>query len=98
MAENGETAPLLAENVPNLARTNGRDADADAAYARARRAANVRAITYAVLSAVFVIALVSMLFFWDRAAGRVHPLPSDPHDAALAIMEGAPAIVSSILP
>ncbi|KAH9946097.1 membrane dipeptidase-domain-containing protein [Epithele typhae] len=87
-----ETAPLLDDrNIPNLARTgNGHDEIA-AAINRVQAAANRRAWIYAVLTAVFVVALVSMLFFWDKV-GSVGRLPSDPHEAALVIMKGAPVI------
>ena len=94
MTENGETAPLLSENVPNLARGDDRGG-IDAAMARIRRATNVRAIVYCILSAVFVVALVSMLFFWEDVSGTIGGLPRDPHEAALAVMKGAPVIVSS---
>lgn len=92
MPENGETAPLLADNVPNLARDN----EVETALARVRRAANVRAIVYSALTAIFVVALVTLLFFWDKAPVGVGPgLPSDPYEAALVIMDKAPVIVSS---
>ncbi|KAM5531048.1 hypothetical protein V8D89_015268 [Ganoderma adspersum] len=85
--QNGETAPLLGE-IPNLAR-NG---NVDEAANRSRRAATVRAVTYSVLSLVFVLALVGVFAFWDKVTGVVGRLPKDPHEAALLIMERAPVI------
>ena len=93
-----ETAPLLADadNVPNLARANGHS-DADATVERARRRANVRAIVYSALTAIFVIALVTIIFAWDKVSNRVGDLPSDPDEAALVIMDASPVIVSFLM-
>ncbi|KAI0362127.1 hypothetical protein OH77DRAFT_1416345 [Trametes cingulata] len=91
MPENGETAPLLGEGIPNLARDanfNHRDTVAD----RERRAARVRAVTYGVLTAVFVVALVVMLSLWDKLTGVVGRLPKDPHKAALVVLRSSPVI------
>ncbi|KAI0336561.1 hypothetical protein GY45DRAFT_1315961 [Cubamyces sp. BRFM 1775] len=90
MPENGETAPLLGENVPNLARDP--HFNREAATDRARRAATVRAATYGVLTTIFVIALVCMLFLWDRLSGVVGRLPKDPHKAALIVLQSSPVI------
>lgn len=90
--QNGETAPLLGD-VPNLAR----NVQADEVANRTRRAASVRAVTYAVLTLVFVLALVGAFAFWDKLTGVVGHLPQDPQEAALLIMEGAPVIVSSFM-
>ena len=90
--QNGETAPLLGE-IPNLARNI--NANVDEAVNRRRRAVTVRAVTYSVLSLVFVLALVGVFAFWDKVTGVVGRLPKDPHDAALLIMERAPVIVSN---
>ena len=90
MPENGETAPLLGD-LPNLARNVVVE---DQAAARARRAATVRAVTYSVLTTVFVVALAGMFLFWDKLSGWVGRLPKDPHKAALLIMDSAPVIVS----
>ena len=87
--QNGETAPLLGD-VPNLAR----NVHVDEAANRSRRAATVRAVTYSVLSLIFVLALVGVFAFWDKVTGVVGRLPKDPHEAALLIMERAPVIVS----
>lgn len=89
MPENGETAPLLGENIPNLAR------NANAPPDNTRRAATVRAITYGVLTTAFVVALVLFLFLWDTFTG-IGPLPKDPHKAALIVLKNAPVIVSTI--
>ncbi|KAI0374916.1 hypothetical protein BV20DRAFT_961140 [Pilatotrama ljubarskyi] len=90
MPENGETEPLLGEGIPNLARdvNFNRDTVAD----RERRAATVRAITYGVLTAVFVVALVVMLSLWDKLTGVVGRLPKDPHKAALVVLQSSPVI------
>ena len=92
MPENGETAPLLGDNVPNLARGPNHETVAD----RVRRAATVRAATYGVLTTIFVIALVCMLFLWERLSGVVGGLPKDPHKAALIVLRSSPVIVSNI--
>ena len=94
MPENGETAPLLGQGVPNLARDGD---EHETAAERIRRATNVRAITHAVLSVLFIVALVCMFFFWDKLSGAVGRLPKDPHEAALYIMKNAPVIVSPTL-
>ena len=94
MPENGETAPLLGENVPNLARDP--NFDRNTATERIRRATTVRAATYGVLTTIFVIALVCMLFLWDRLSGVVGRLPKDPHKAALIVLQSSPVIVSNI--
>ncbi|KAI0664784.1 membrane dipeptidase-domain-containing protein [Cubamyces menziesii] len=88
MPENGETAPLLGDNVPNLARGPNHETVAD----RVRRAATVRAATYGVLTTIFVIALVCMLFLWERLSGVVGGLPKDPHKAALIVLQSSPVI------
>ncbi|EIW51737.1 uncharacterized protein TRAVEDRAFT_75537 [Trametes versicolor FP-101664 SS1] len=85
MPENGETAPLLGENIPNLAR------NANAPPDNTRRAATVRAITYGVLTTAFVVALVLFLFLWDTFTG-IGTLPKDPHKAALIVLKNAPVI------
>ncbi|KAI0670359.1 membrane dipeptidase-domain-containing protein [Trametes maxima] len=89
MPENGETAPLLGEAIPNLARD---PENRDPAVERARRAATVRAITYGVLTTVFIVALVSLLFLWDKFTGEVGRLPKDPHKAALVVLQNSPVI------
>ncbi|KAI8998616.1 membrane dipeptidase-domain-containing protein [Trametes punicea] len=90
MPENGETEPLLGENVPNLARDV--DYNREAATERVRRTATVRAITYGVLTVIFVVALVSMLFLWEKLSGVVGRLPKDPHKAALIVLQSSPVI------
>lgn len=95
MAANGETAPLLGENVPNLARDP--NFNGETAPDRARRAATVRAITYGVLTTVFVVALVVMLFLWNKLTGVVGRLPKDPHRAALIVLQNSPVIVSTMI-
>ena len=92
MPENGETAPLLAEGVPNLARTGAVESPSE----RVRRLATVRGVIYTVLTIVFVIALVTVLFVWDKVTGVVGRLPKDPEKAALYIMNSAPVIVSTL--
>ncbi|TBU50803.1 membrane dipeptidase-domain-containing protein [Dichomitus squalens] len=87
MPQNGETAPLLG-GIPNLAR----NAVAQDEAARARRAATVRAVTYSILTTVFVVALAGLLLFWDKLSGVVGRLPKDPHKAALLILDSAPVI------
>ncbi len=89
MPENGETAPLLGENIPNLARNPNAPPD------NARRAATVRAITYGVLTTAFLVALVLFLFLWDTFTGIGH-LPEDPHQAALIVLKNSPVIVSTM--
>lgn len=89
MPENGETAPLLGENIPNLAR------NANAPPDNTRRVATVRAITYGVLTTAFVVALVLFLFLWDTFTG-IGSLPKDPHKAALIVLKNSPVIVSTI--
>ncbi|TFK92082.1 hypothetical protein K466DRAFT_481304 [Polyporus arcularius HHB13444] len=90
MPENGETAPLLGEGIPNLARTGNleRETPAD----RRRRLATIRAVVYTVLTVVFVVALASVLFLWDKITGVVGHLPKDPEKAALYILNNAPVI------
>ena len=95
MPQNGETAPLLGENIPNLARTG--NLNRETAVQRIRRAANVRAVVYAVLTTIFVVALVLVLFFWEKLTGVVGHLPKDPHKAARYILNNAPVIVSLTL-
>ncbi|KAI0709261.1 membrane dipeptidase-domain-containing protein [Earliella scabrosa] len=90
MPQNGETAPLLGENIPNLARTG--NLNRETAVQRIRRAANVRAVVYAVLTTIFVVALVLVLFFWEKLTGVVGHLPKDPHKAARYILNNAPVI------
>ncbi|KAH9854253.1 membrane dipeptidase-domain-containing protein [Lenzites betulinus] len=90
MPENGETAPLLGENVPNLARNTNLNGDATAD--RVRRAATVRAVTYGVLTTLFVVALVLMLSLWDKLSGTIGRLPKDPHQAALVVLQKSPII------
>ncbi len=94
MPENGETAPLLGEGIPNLARTGNleRETPAD----RRRRLATIRAVVYTVLTVVFVVALASVLFLWDKITGVVGHLPKDPEKAALYILNNAPVIVSML--
>lgn len=94
MPENGETAPLLGENVPNLARNTNLNGDATAD--RVRRAATVRAVTYGVLTTLFVVALVLMLSLWDKLSGTIGRLPKDPHQAALVVLQKSPIIVSLV--
>ncbi|OSC97128.1 hypothetical protein PYCCODRAFT_1440490 [Trametes coccinea BRFM310] len=90
MPENGETAPLLGENVPNLARDT--DFHGQAAANRVRRTATIRAITYGVLTTVFVVALLCMLLLWDKMSGAIGGLPKDPHKAALIVLQNSPVI------
>ncbi|CDO69503.1 hypothetical protein BN946_scf184785.g8 [Trametes cinnabarina] len=90
MPQNGETEPLLGENVPNLARDT--DFQGTAETDRVRRTATIRAITYGVLTTVFVVALLCMLFLWDRISGVVGRLPKDPHKAALIVLRSSPVI------
>lgn len=90
MPENGETAPLL-EAIPNLAR-NGH-VERETATQHIHR---VRAITYTVLTVIFVAGLVSVLSFWDQVTGYVGGLPKDPHKAALILLRHAPIIVSRV--
>ncbi|KAI0780904.1 membrane dipeptidase-domain-containing protein [Trametes elegans] len=90
MAQNGETAPLLGEGVPNLARDPNftRETERD----RVQRATTVRAIAYGVLTTVFIVALVLLLFLWDKISGVVGRLPKDPHKAALVVLQSSPVI------
>ncbi|KAI0748147.1 membrane dipeptidase-domain-containing protein [Daedaleopsis nitida] len=90
MAVNGETAPLLGDGIPNLARNGNFERETPAQ--RDRRVATVRGIIYAVLTTVFVAALVVVLFFWDKLTGYVGRLPADPEKAALYILNNAPVI------
>ncbi len=94
MSANGETAPLLGEGIPNLARTG--NFERETAAQRVRRVATARGIVSAVLTTVFVVALVSVLFFWEKVSGVVGRLPKDPHKAAHYILHSAPVIVSYV--
>ena len=92
----GEQEPLLGDpDVQNLARNpefyNDLRAKREAA---AKRAAAIRATLYGSLTVLFAVALVGMLFFWEKLGGVIGGLPKDPDLAALIIMNSSPAIVS----
>lgn len=92
MASIDEREPLLSAQ-PNLARDTdvGEHAAKDAHH---RRATTVRAVGYGVLTAAFVVAVVCMLFFWDKIGRAVGALPGNPEDAARRLLQSAPVIVS----
>ncbi|KAH9941039.1 membrane dipeptidase-domain-containing protein [Amylocystis lapponica] len=92
MSANDEQAPLLGSpEGRNLARDSDYPSAA-AQHAAKRRAISIRAVTYVALTVLFVVALISMLFFWEKVGDYVGDLPKDPDRAALRVLEAAPVI------
>ncbi|KAL6308043.1 membrane dipeptidase-domain-containing protein [Sparassis latifolia] len=92
MSAEDEQAPLLGSPSANVTHGNGGGEPGPSDESIRQHVLSIRVIIYAILTAAFVVVLVSMVVFWEKVGRFAGQLPKDPNQAAQRVLDGAPII------